>query len=102
MRVKVLIVGVLGLLLLGGVAEAHKMPFGLAKTEIRRFTAEVCKETENCRNWSVGPCHRRSPHRVDCVSRVILREGGDCAWVTIARAPKDLYEVRIHHKRILC
>jgi hypothetical protein len=101
MRLKVAIAALLGLLLLGGVAQAHKMPFGIAKTEIKRFTAEVCSETEECRNWSVGPCRRRSLHRVDCVSRVVLPEG-NCAWVTIARAPKDLYEVRIHHKRILC
>ena len=101
MRVMVTIAAVLGLLLIGGVAQAHKIPMGIAKSEIRRFTAEVCRETEGCRNWRVGPCERRSFHRIDCVSRLI-GTGGSCAWVTIARAPKDLYEVRIHHKRIIC
>jgi hypothetical protein len=101
-RARVSICAVLALALMVGVAEAHKVPFGLAKTEIKRFTAEVCAETVECRNWSVGPCRRRSLHRVDCVSRVVLREGGDCAWVTIARAPAKLYEVRIHRKRIIC
>jgi hypothetical protein len=102
MRVKVLVAAVLGLLLLAGVAEAHKLPFGIAKSEVKRFTAEVCAETAECRNWRVAPCQRKSLHRIDCVSTLFLREGGSCAWVTIARAPKDLYEVRIHHKRILC
>jgi hypothetical protein len=80
---------------------AHKLPFGLAKTEIKRFTADVCAETVGCRNWRVAPCQRKSLHRIDCVSTLVLPEGS-CSWVTIARAPKDLYEVRIHHKRILC
>lgn len=103
MRIKVAIAATLGLLLvLAAGAEAHKMPFGLAKTEIKRFTAGVCAETEGCKNWRAAPCERRSLHRVDCVSRLFFPEGGSCAWVTIALAPKDLYEVRIHHKRILC
>ncbi len=95
------IAAVLGLLVLAGVAEAHKLPFGIAKTEIKRFTADVCAETEGCRNWRVAPCQRKSLHRIDCVSTLVLPEGS-CSWVTIALAPKDLYEVRIHHKRILC
>lgn len=102
MRIKAAIAVVLGLLLLAGVAEAHKLPFGLAKSEIKRFTAEICAETEECKNWRVGPCRRRSFHRIDCVSQLFLREGGSCAWVTIARAPAKEYEVRIHHKRIIC
>jgi hypothetical protein len=101
MKIKVVIAAVLGLLVLAGVAQAHKMPFGIAKNEIKRFTAEVCAETEGCRNWRVAPCQRKSLHRVDCVSTLVLPEGS-CSWVTIARAPRDLYEVRIHHKRILC
>lgn len=102
MRVRVLVVAVLGLLLMAGVAQAHKLPFGIAKTEIKRLTADVCKQTEGCRNWKVGPCQRKSEHRIDCLSTLFMREGGSCAWVTIARAPKDLYEVRLHHKRIVC
>lgn len=102
MKVKVVVTAVLGLLLVAGVAEAHKLPFGIAKTEIKRFTADVCAETEGCRNWRAAPCRRRSDHRVDCVSTLFLREGGSCRWVTIARAPRNLYEVRIHHKRIVC
>lgn len=102
MRVKVAVAAVLGLLLFAGVAEAHKLPFGLAKTEIKRFTAEICAETEGCRNWRVAPCRRKSLHRIDCVSTLIMPEGVSCAWVTIARAPRDLYEVRLHHKRIFC
>jgi hypothetical protein len=101
MKAKVVIAAVLGLLLMAGVAEAHKLPFGIAKSEIKRFTAGVCAETEGCRNWRVAPCQRKSLHRIDCVSTLVLPEGS-CSWVTIARAPKDLYEVRIHHKRILC
>jgi hypothetical protein len=102
MRVKVAVTAVLGLLVLAGVAEAHQLPFGLAKTEVKRFTAEVCAESSDCRNWRVGPCRRRSLHRIDCVSELFSHEGGSCAWVTIARAPSNLYEVKIHHKRILC
>jgi hypothetical protein len=101
MRIKVVVAALAGLLLMVGVAEAHKLPFGVAKTEIKRFTAEVCAETEGCRNWRVAPCQRKSLHRIDCLSTLFLPEGS-CSWVTIARAPKDLYEVRIHHKRILC
>lgn len=102
MKAKVVIAAVLGLLVFAGVAGAHKMPFGIAKTEIKRLTADICAETEGCRNWRVSPCQRKSEHRIDCVSTLFLREGGSCAWVTIARAPRDLYEVRLHHKRIFC
>jgi hypothetical protein len=102
MRVKVAVAAVLGLLLLAGVAEAHKLPFGVAKSEIKRFTADVCAETEGCRNWRVAPCQRKSLHRIDCVSTLFLPEGASCAWVTIARAPKDLYQVNLSHKRIIC
>lgn len=102
MRIKVAVAAVLGLLLVAGVAEAHKLPYGLAKTEIKRLTADICSETEGCRNWRVKSCRRRSEHRVDCVSQLFLIEGGSCAWVTIARAPSNLYEVRLHHKRIFC
>jgi hypothetical protein len=101
MQIKVAIAAVLGLLLVAGVAEAHKLPFAVAKTEIKRFTAGVCAETEGCRNWRVAPCRRRSLHRVDCLSTLVMPEGS-CSWVTIARAPRDLYEVRIGHKRIIC
>jgi hypothetical protein len=102
MRIRVAVVAVLGLLVFSGVAAAHQLPYGLAKTEIKRLTADVCAETEGCRNWRVSPCQRKSEHRIDCVSTLILREGGSCAWVTIALAPRDLYEVRLHHKRIFC
>jgi hypothetical protein len=102
MRIKVVALALAGLLLLAGVAEAHKLPFGVAKTNIKRLTADICAETEGCRNWKVAPCQRKSLHRVDCVSTLFLSDGGDCTWVTIARAPKDLYEVRLHHKRIFC
>ena len=102
MRIKVAVAAVLGLLLMAGIAEAHTRPFGVAKTAIKRFTAEVCAETEGCKNWRVAPCRRRSLHRVDCVSTLFLPEGGSCAWVTIGRAPSNAYEVKIHHKRILC
>jgi hypothetical protein len=101
MRIKVLIVAVLGLLLVAGVAEAHKLPYGLAKSQVKRFTADVCAGTEGCRNWRVAGCRRKSDHRIDCVSTLVMPEGS-CSWVTIARAPRNLYEVRIHHKRILC
>jgi hypothetical protein len=102
MRIKVAIAAALGLLLLGGIAQAHQLPYGIAKSEIKRLTADICRETEGCRNWKVAPCQRKSQHRIDCVSRLFLAGGGSCAWVTIARAPKDLYEVRLHHKRIFC
>lgn len=102
MRIKVVVAALAGLLLLAGVAQAHKLPFGTAKTEIKRLTAEICAETEGCRNWKVSPCQRKSQHRIDCVSTLFLPEGNSCAWVTIARAPRDLYEVRLHHKRIFC
>jgi hypothetical protein len=102
MRIKVAIAAVLCLLLLAAVAEAHKVPFGYAKTEIRRATADLCSETSGCANWSVGPCERRSDHRIDCVSKLIGENGSRCAFVTIARAPSNLYEVKIHHKRVFC
>lgn len=102
MKIKVALLTVVALLAVAGVAEAHKLPFGIAKSEIKQLTAEVCAETEGCRNWKVSPCQRKSLHRIDCVSTLFLPEGASCKWVTIARAPKDLYEVRVHHKRIFC
>lgn len=101
MKVKVVIAALLGALLVAGVAEAHKLPVGAAKRAIQQSTAGVCKELEGCRNWRVGPCQRKSFHRVDCVSAVKLPEGS-CAWVTIARVPARSYEIRVHHKRIFC
>lgn len=103
MRIKVVIGAVLvGLLATAAVADAHKLPFGPAKRAIQQETASVCNEIEGCRNWSVGPCRRRSFHRIDCVSRVTNGEGDACAWVSIARAPSRSYEIRVHHKRIFC
>ncbi|HEY5816632.1 MAG TPA: hypothetical protein VIS95_09905 [Solirubrobacterales bacterium] len=102
MRVKVAIAALLGVLAMAGVAEAHKLPVGEAKQSIRRATAGVCQELEGCKNWSVGPCQRKSLHRVDCVSTVSDQEGTACSWVTIARVPANSYEIRVHHKRIFC
>jgi hypothetical protein len=93
---------VLGALLLAGVAQAHKVPFGFAETEIRRFTADVCKKAEGCKNWQVTSCNRRSDHRVDCLSTFFFRDGGECSFETIAVAPPKRYVVNIHHKRIVC
>jgi hypothetical protein len=101
-KTKVLVAAVLGLLLVAGVAEAHKVPFGYAKTEIRRTTADLCAETTGCINWSVGPCQRKSFHRVDCVAKLVGESGVRCGFVMIARSPSHLYEVRIHHKRVFC
>jgi len=102
MRFKLIAAAVLALSLLAGVAEAHKVPFGFAKSEIRRFTADICSETEGCQSWKVGPCARRSFHRIDCTSTFFFREGVDCSFVTIAIAPPERYEVNIHRKRIVC
>ncbi len=102
MRIKVAVAAVLGLLLCAAVANAHKVPFGYAKGEIRRATADVCSETSGCVNWHVGPCQRRSDHRIDCVAKLDGESGADCSFVIIARAPADRYEVKIHHKRIFC
>lgn len=102
MRVKVVIAAMLGMLLTVGAAEAHKLPVGEAKQSIRRATSEVCQDLEGCRNWSVGPCERKSLHRVDCVSKVTNGEGQSCAWVTIARVASRSYEIQVHHKRIFC
>jgi hypothetical protein len=102
MRMKVALAAVLGLLLLVPLAQAHKVPVGLAKSEIRRATADICAETAGCVNWRVGPCARQSFHRIDCVSRFDGENGVTCSFVTIARAPADRYEVVLHHKRITC
>jgi hypothetical protein len=103
MRLKVAIGALLALLLLTvGIAEAHKLPMGAAKQAIRQETSAVCQELEGCHNWSVGPCQRKSLHRVDCVSKVTNGEGGACAWVTIARVPANSYTIHVHHKRIFC
>jgi hypothetical protein len=102
MRVKLAFATVLGLLFLVSVAQAHKVPVGLAKSEIRRATAEICAETSGCVNWRVGPCARQSDHRIDCVSRLFGENGVNCSFVTIARAPAQRYEVVLHHKRITC
>jgi hypothetical protein len=103
MKLKVAIGAVLvGLLATAAVAEAHQLPVGVAKNAIKQETAAVCGELEGCKNWSVGPCQRKSLHRVDCVSRVTNQEGGSCAWVTIARVPARSFEIRLHHKRIFC
>ncbi|HEX3174703.1 MAG TPA: hypothetical protein VHQ43_10870 [Solirubrobacterales bacterium] len=102
MRLKVAIAALFAVLLTVGVAEAHKLPVGAAKRAIQQETAAVCNELEGCKNWSVGPCQRKSFHRVDCVSRVTDREGQACAWVTIARVPSGSYEIHVHHKRIFC
>lgn len=103
MRLKVAVVAaILGVLLSAGVAQAHKLPVGEAKQAIRQATAGVCAELEGCKNWKVGPCERKSLHRVDCVSTVKNSEGGACAWVTIARVPPRSYQIQVHHKRIFC
>ena len=103
MKLKVAIVALLaGLLTMAAVAEAHQLPVGAAKNAIKQETATICSELEGCRNWSVGPCQRKSLHRIDCVSRVTNREGGSCAWVTIARVPARSYVIHVHHKRIFC
>jgi hypothetical protein len=102
MKTKVAVAAILGLLSLAVVAEAHVVPFGLAKREIRRETAALCANTTGCVNWKVGPCRRQSFHRVDCVSHLVGENGVNCSFVVIARAPSHLYEVRIHHKRIVC
>jgi hypothetical protein len=103
MKLKVAIAALLvGLLATAAVAEAHKLPVGAAKNAIKQTTAGVCAELEGCTNWRVGPCQRKSLHRVDCVSQVRNREGDVCSWVTIARVPARSYEIQIHHKRIVC
>lgn len=103
MRIKIAIATVLGVLLLAGAAQgAYQLRFGYAKRSIQRFTADVCSELEGCKDWRVGPCTRRSLHRIDCVSRVFSEEGGACAWVTIAVLPPSSYDVQIRHKRIRC
>ena len=102
MKLKVVIAALFGVLLVAGVAQAHKLPVGAAKNAIKQETAAICGELEGCRNWSVGPCQRKSLHRVDCVSRVTNGEGNACAWVTIARVPSRSYEIQVHHKRIFC
>jgi hypothetical protein len=99
---KVACAAILGLLLLVPVAQAHKVPVGLAKRDIRRATADLCAETNGCVNWRVGPCARQSFHRIDCVSRLTGENGAICSFVTIARAPASRYEVNIHHKRVSC
>lgn len=102
MRIKIAIAALLGVLLTAGLAEAHKMPMGAAKQTIRQATSEVCQELEGCSNWRVGPCERKSFHRIDCVSEVKNGEGATCAWVTIARVSSRSYEIQVHHKRIVC
>jgi hypothetical protein len=102
MKIKIAIAALLGVFLVAGVAQAHKLPVGAAKNAIKQETAAICNELEGCRNWSVGPCQRKSLHRVDCVSRVTNSEGGSCAWVTIARVPSRSFEIQVHHKRIFC
>ncbi|HWM53917.1 MAG TPA: hypothetical protein VNO20_00810 [Solirubrobacterales bacterium] len=102
MKAKLVVAAALGMLVFAGVAEAHKVPFGFAKTEVKRFTADICAQTEGCQNWRVAPCNRRSLHRIDCVSTFFFREGLDCSFVTIAIAPPKRYVVNIHRKRIIC
>jgi hypothetical protein len=103
MRFKVALAAALALLLLLAVsADAHKMPFGVAKAEIRRATADLCAETSGCVNWHVGPCRRRSFHRVDCVSGFDGENGTRCAFVTIAHVSARSYTIIIHHKRVFC
>jgi hypothetical protein len=102
MRVKLAFATVLGLMLMVPVAQAHKVPFSLAKREIRRSTAGICAETNGCKSWRVGPCARQSFHRIDCVSQLFGENGVDCSFVTIARVPANRYEIILHHKRITC
>lgn len=103
MRIKVAILALLGVLLMAGVAEsAYQLRFGYAKRAIARLTSDVCGDLEGCVGWKVGPCQRKSLHRIDCVSTVRSREGGGCRWVTIAVLPRRTADVRLHHKRILC
>lgn len=99
---KIAVAALLGVLLLGGVAGAHQLRFAQAKRTVKHFTAEVCNQLEGCNGWRVGPCTRRSPHRIDCVSRVFSRQDGVCRWMTIAVLPRNAYNIQIHHKRIIC
>lgn len=106
MRLKVAVLALLGVLLIASLAPvaegAYQLRFGYAKRAISRFTSSVCNELEGCVGWKVGPCRRRSLHRIDCVSTVRSREGGGCSWVTIAVLPPTASDVILHHKRILC
>jgi hypothetical protein len=103
MRIKVAVMAVTGIMVLSAAAaEAHVIPFGLAKREIRRTTADVCAETSGCISWRVGPCRRQSAHRVDCLSQLHGESGATCSFVTIGRAPPGRYEVIVQHKRVVC
>lgn len=103
MKIKVAILALLAVLAFAGVAKgAYQLRFGYAKHSIQQLTAGVCSELEGCHDWSVGPCQRRSLHRIDCVSTVKSREGGACSWVTIAVLPPNATDVKLHHKRIVC
>jgi hypothetical protein len=103
MKIRLAVLALVGLLAaFAAVAQAHIVPMGYAKGEIRRATADLCAETSGCVNWSVGPCRRQSYHRIDCVSKFEGENGRRCAFVTIARAPSHRFEVAIHHKRVVC
>jgi hypothetical protein len=101
-RIGIALAALLGLLAVAAVADAYKLPFGIAKGEIRRETAQLCAQTNGCVNWHVGPCRRQSLRRVDCVARLDGENGNRCAFVVIARAPGNHYEIAIHHKRVVC
>ncbi len=102
MHIKLALTAVVVLLVAAAAAQAHVVPMGYAKSEIRKETANLCAQTSGCANWGVGPCRRQSYHRVDCVARLEGENGNRCAFVVIARAPSHVYDVVIHHKRIVC
>jgi hypothetical protein len=102
-KIKVAVLALIALLAMATLAEgAYQLRFGYAKRAISRFTSGVCNELEGCSGWRVGPCRRRSLHRIDCLSTVRSRQGGGCKWVTIAVLPPTASDVILHHKRILC
>lgn len=102
MRIKMAVAAIVALLLLPAAADGHVLPMGVARKYIRQEVSAVCAQTPGCTNWKVGPCRRRSYHRIDCLARLYGESGATCQFVAIARVAAGSYEVAIHHKRIVC
>ena len=75
MRIKVVLLAMVGLLVLAGSAEAFKwrMSYGQAKSESKLFALETCREIPECTNWRVQTCRRRSLSRFDCTINLFAR-----------------------------
>jgi len=100
MRIKLVVLAVLGVLLAASAAEAQVLSIATARKEIRRDAVENCKKA--CIEIEVNQCTRRSPRRVSCHARAEFRDESECLWQAIAILKAGSSKVRIRIRNEVC